>query len=337
MKKRMNSQHYTLFFLLSFLLMALSLHVSCQTESSTTKQAIIDPVAQPEAYGALARALSWGGNLHYENFIAYANGKFYLSVDDKNMGRLDPAQNRIQKMNSPAGLWLSSFEDWLFYSVMPPGAFIQKVKTDDTNAVRVSSISCQYLISDHDHLFAIETATGEVFRIQHDGRLYQTLFDGIATEMIYDGLFLYVCGADKKTGLIRIDPESNTSECLLNRRVSSLNKVEDHFYFIDPSDQNRIHLWHEKTKEDRRISSFSLTRPFIVSEGWLYYLSAEKQNCLMRVPLTADGLNEKRMETIVADQVASFVVFPDVIFYRRADGKRTYRVSLPGGVPIRLT
>ena len=57
----------------------------------------------------------------------------------------------------------------------------------------------------------------------------------------------------------------------------------------------------------------------------------------MRVPLTADGLNEKRMETIVADQVASFVVFPDVIFYRRADGKRTYRVSLPGGVPIRLT
>lgn len=208
--------------------------------------------------------------------------------------------------------------------------------TDGTNSVRISSFAYQYLIAGQEYLFGILTSTGQVMRMKHDGTDRQSLFDGFATELQYDGRFLYVCGADDKTGLIRIDPVSGLATRLLDRRIVSLNKVGDWYYFSDPADQQRVHAWSLQDKIDRQVTECSLTHPFIVYDGWLYFLDTENQNRLMRLPV-ADGCADPEKADLVADDaVSSFVILPDAVYYRRPEGGRIYRVPLPFGDAVRI-
>lgn len=301
-----------------------------------SQPASIDPVAEPDAFQSAARQLAWSGNLHYQNFVIDGGGRLLLSAEAETIAFLEYGETATVPLIGQPGRSLAGAGNWLFFTAGELGTSLRKIKTDGTNSVRISSFAYQYLIADQDFLIGILTSTGQVMRLQHDGTDRQSLFDGFATELQYDGRFLYVCGADDKTGLIRIDPLSGLSTRLLDRRVVSLNKAGDWFYFADPADQQRVHAWSEQENLDRRVTDCSLTRPFIVYDGWLYYLDTENQNRLMRLPV-ADGCTEaKQGDLVVNDAVSSFVILPDAVYYRRPQGSRIYRVPLPSGEPVRI-
>lgn len=323
--------------LAGLLLALLALQTACGPAMKTTEPSAIDPVLQPDAYQAASAALAWSGNLHYQNFVIFGDGKTFLSAEDGLIASLDTRHMSTDKLNGHPGGQFAWHDGWLFYAAGQLSNTVRKIKIDGSNSVRISTFSYQYLVASQDYLMGILTATGQVMRMNHDGTARQSLFDGFATELQYDGQYLYVCGSQDKTGLIRIDPETGTSTRLLDRRISSLNKVDDWFYFADLSDQQRVHAWSEKDGKDLRVTECSLTRPFIVYDSWLYYLDTERQNRLMRLPVTAGCADKEQCELVVDDAISAFVILPDAIFYRRPSANRIYRVPMPGGDPVRIS
>ena len=259
-------------FLILLLVLAIGLLTACNGALKLAEPVAIDPDSDPDTYQTAARDLAWNGNLHYQNFVFYGDRTIFLSAEDGTIARLAHHAASVRQMDNHPGCQFAGYDNWLFYGAGQLNNTVRKIMTDGTNSVRISTHSYQYLIASKDYLMGILTATGQVMRMTHDGTDRQSLFDGFATELQFDGQSLYVCGSQDKTGLVRIDPETGTSTVLLRRRIISLNKVGDWLYFTDPSDQHRIHAWSESEKKDSRIGDFSLTRPFIVYGGWLYYL-----------------------------------------------------------------
>ncbi|MDW7656588.1 MAG: DUF5050 domain-containing protein [Bacillota bacterium] len=323
--------------LISLIMVMLVILSACGSAAQAPEPAAVDPVLQPDVYRAASTNLAWSGNLHYQNFVIYGDGLTFISAEDGLIASLDTRRMTVNKLIGNPGCQFAWHDGWLFYAAGQLSNTVRKIMTDGTNSVRISTFSYQYLIASQDYLMGILTSTGQVMRMDHDGTRRQTMFDGFATELQYDGQFLYVCGSQDKTGLIRIDPETGVSARLLDRRISSLNKVGDWYYFADLSDQQRVHAWSEVEGNDLRVTEFSLTRPFIVYDSWLYYLDTEHQNRLMRLPVSAGCAKTDQCELVVDDAISSFVILPDAIFYRRPDTNRIYRVPLPGGDPVRIS
>jgi hypothetical protein len=323
--------------LIGLILASFAVLSACGPAALAPEPTAIDPVLQPDAYRAASEYLARSGNLHYQNFVICGDGKTFLSAGDGLIASLDTGRMTVDKLNGHPGNQFAWHDGWLFYAAGQLSNTVRKIKTDGTNSVRISNFPYLYLVASQDYLMGILTSTGQVMRMNHDGTARQSLFDGFATELQYDGQYLYVCGSQDKTGLIRIDPETGISTRLLDRRISSLNKVDDWFYFADLSDQQRVHAWSEKEGKDLRVTEFSLTRPFIVYDGWLYYLDTERQNRLMRLPVTAGCTRTDQCELVVDDAISAFVILPDAIFYRRPAANRIYRVPLPGGDPVRIS
>lgn len=290
----------------------------------------------PDAYQAAAAPLAWQGNLHNQNFVIFGQDNLFLPERNGTVARLD-GQLRLFPVDPSSGCQFAWADGWLFYTSGSQNSTIRKVRSDGSNGVRIANLPYQYLVADRGNLFAILTSTGQVMRFRQDGTDRAVLFDGFATELQYDGSRLYVCGANDQTGLVRIDPDSGSSEILLQRRVVSLNVVGDTLYFADPDDNHRVYVWSSEDSRDRCLCDLSLTRPFIVYANWLYYVDTDNQGRLMRLPLSDTAADLEQAVLVVDDAVASFVVLPDAVYYRRPEDNGVFRVPLDGGRPQKIT
>jgi hypothetical protein len=312
------------------------LTVACSSGSWPEAPRGIGLADDPEAYRAAAEPLAWRGNLHYQNFVIFGLDSLFLCARSGSVARLDGAL-RLFPVDPAPGCQFAWSDGWLFFTSGTQNSTVRKVQSDGSNAVRIANLPYQYLVADRGFIFGILTATGQVMRFRQDGTERVVLFDGFATELQYDGTSLYVCGANDQTGLIRIDPETGTSEKLLERRVVSLNVVGDTLYFADPDDEHRLYAWSGSDQGDQCLCDLSLTRPFIVYANWLYYVDTKNQNRLMRLPLKGTRTDLDRSVLVIDDAVASFTVLPDAVYYRRPEDNTIYRVPLAGGSPQKVS
>ena len=323
--------------LMLFCLLSLIFVASCQ-EQIAARPGTIDAGQQPEAYAGQAGELARNGNLHQGNFVIYCSSSWLVTARDSQIARLEQPGNTVSWLTGLKGSRLASHDRWLFYSGATAGSStVRKVMPDGSNDVRISRASCQYLIADSQHLYAILNDSGQVVRFNHDGTGQQILFEGRATEMIYTQDALYVGGSDETTGLYRVDLQDGTTRLLLDKRVISLNKAGDSLYYISPDDQHRVNRWQLDNGQENRVTSFALARPFIIHDGWLYFIDSENQNALMRLPLLENSADEAQMEKVVDDAIGRFVLLPDAVFYQRSGSDRIYRVPLPHGPAQRVT
>jgi hypothetical protein len=298
---------------------------------------IIDPINEAARYEAKAVELARSTNLLYQNFAVFSNGAYYIGMGDEGLFRLSSATNKREKIDARPGSYLSIQDDWIFYVSGSLGDAVHKIMTDKTNSVRISTQSFHSLMVDGDWLYGIITSTGQVVRMKTDGTQQESLFDGFAREMLFDGPNIYVCGSEDLNGLVQIDPDTGTATRLLSQTVSSLNKVEDRFYFADPTDQYRVYTWSIGDSEPKKLSDRSMTHPFMVYDGWFFFLDTDNQCRLCRVPISEQKLDTDQLYVIVDDVVQSFLIFPDSIFYRRPHRDTVYRVPLDGGKPVPIS
>ena len=149
---------------------------------------------------------------------------------------------------------------------------------------------------------------------------------------------LYVTGLDNGAGVIACDLTSGEQQQVLTKRVSSLNVSGDWLYYADPDRNFLLFSWSMSEKQEYAISEFSIEKPFIVSSGYLYFISPDDQNRLFRQQQSGrQMMNQRNLELIVDDAVESFVVIGDYVYYQRPDSRRIYRVGFAGGKPLRIT
>ncbi|NLM79097.1 MAG: DUF5050 domain-containing protein, partial [Ruminococcaceae bacterium] len=171
--------------LMLFCLLSLIFVASCQ-EQIAARPGTIDAGQQPEAYAGQAGELARNGNLHQGNFVIYCSSSWLVTARDSQIARLEQPGNTVSWLTGLKGSRLASHDRWLFYSGATAGSStVRKVMPDGSNDVRISRASCQYLIADSQHLYAILNDSGQVVRFNHDGTGQQILFEGRATEMIY--------------------------------------------------------------------------------------------------------------------------------------------------------
>ena len=86
-----------------------------------------------------------------------------------------------------------------------------------------------------------------------------------------------------------------------------------------------------------RISDKSIEKPFMVSDGYLYYIDCNLQNQLFRAALKNKGKElAGDVELVVDDAVERFVRLGDVIYYQRPQSKWIYAVCPLGSRPVRI-
>ena len=309
---------------------------SCSRPNEFAGPRTIDHMEDPAAYSEAARRLSQGGNMAYGNFILYADGAYWLTGTNEHVSRLSAGSARPVAIHDMPGHNFTSDEGWLFYTAGQLNNSVRKIKTDGSNDVRISSLSFTSLIAEQGQLWSIQTNSGQVMGQKQDGTQRRILFDGFASSILYQDGFLYVSAANSSSGLIKIDPATGISTRLLDRRISSLNIEGDWFYYADPADKNRVHAWSPNQENDRCTSDLSLARPFIIYDGWLFYIDTDDQNRLYRLPVRDGCLYAAHKHLVVDDVVASFVLLPDAVYYRRPADGRVYTVALQGGQISRI-
>lgn len=330
-------------FLWKMTALALSLVIACAiffsgcSPDTIPAPNAIDPVDETAKYEAKAVELSRSTNLLYKNFAVFRNGAYYIGMGDEGLFYLPIKANRLERIDERPASYLSAQDNWIYYVSGSLGDAVHKIMADRTNSVRISTQSFHSLMVEGDWLYGIITTTGQVVRMKTDGTKQESLFDGFAREMLFDGQYLFVCGSEDLNGLVQIDPDTGTTTRLLSQTVSSLNKSGDRFYFASPTDQYRVYTWSIGDSEPEKISDRSITHPFMVYDGWFFFLDTDNQCRLCRVPISDRELETDQLVVMVDDVVHSFLIFPDSIFYRRPHRDTVYRIPLDGGTPVPIS
>lgn len=264
-----------------------------------------------------------GGNLHYYNFVLTTAEAIYYTDIDGNLAGRPPAGGRTRILADHEAGNLALAEDTLFYTQGITGGFLHKISSDGTNQVRIGRNSLKYLVTADNLLYAIENGSGKAVRLNPDGTGRQELSDSGATALFYRDNKLYI--SSQKEGIIEIDLETDVKRTVTELLVSSLNVYGDWLYFTDPSRHNLLYAWSLQTGTGGPISDFSLEKPFIISDGYLYGILPLNQNRLYRWPVAGDGqLELAKAQLVIDDAVNLFVVCADKVYYQRPDCKRIY-------------
>jgi hypothetical protein len=279
--------------------------------------------------------IAGGGNLHYQNLVLPVESGICFNASDGQLS-VSAADGSIRiSLCSQAGGYLACDGSFLFFT--SEDQYLTKIRLDGTGQVRIGQTPLKYLICDQDWIYAIEADKGVPVRLKKDGTGRMVLSDREAIALTLSGKKLYLTGPDDRSGLRVVDLESDQSEVILQKQVSSLNADGGFLYYSVPSDGYRLHAW-SLTKPDMAISRFSVDKPFVVSGGHLYYISTGQQSRLYRLPVSGQiKLDNLEPELIVDDLVDSFAVIGGWIYYQRPFSSRIYRVAIVDRQIIRIT
>lgn len=86
-----------------------------------------------------------------------------------------------------------------------------------------------------------------------------------------------------------------------------------------------------------QIMEKSIEKPFMVSDGYFYYIDCSLQNQLFRIALKKDGKGvEAKAELVADDAVDRFVRLGEVIYYQRLQSSWIYAVCPLATRPVRI-
>lgn len=279
-----------------------------------------------------------GGNLHYRNFVLFVGQSIFFNSSAGQFCRADPDGRNARVLSEQACANLAFNGSSIFYTDNRQNDSLGKISPDGTNQVRIGSTPLNCLISFDDRLYAIEVSSGKAISLKTDGTGRKLLAD-IRADALWesDGL-IYISGTDDPAGLIRYDPQSGQSEFVLTKKISSPNLQAGWLYYADPADNYRLRAWSLHEKTDWPISRFSVEKPFIVSQGYLYFINAARQDSLCRLPVNGrQQLNQPQPELVADDAVDAFAIYGKQVYYRRAGSQRIYRLPVTGGKALRIT
>lgn len=283
-------------------------------------------------------AAEQGGNLHYQNMVLAVAGQIVFNAENKLLSIANEDGSNSRALVKQAGGNLARLDDQLFFTVNGQAGALSKVNLDGTNKVRIGSKSIKYLICSGQMLYAIETDQASVIAQRPDGTGRSVLTGQKAAALALADGKLYITGLDDGAGVQAFDLASGEQHQVLAKRVSSLNISGEWLYYADPDLDFQLFSWSMSEKQEYAISEFSIEKPFITSNGYLYFISPDQQNRLFRQKQTGKQmLNQRDFELIIDDAVESFVVIGDYIYYQRPDSRRIYRVGSAGGKPLRIT
>ena len=283
-------------------------------------------------------AAEQGGNLHYQNLVLAVDGQIVFNAENNLLSIANEDGSSSRALTKQAGGNLASLGSQLFFTLNGQAGALSKINLNGTNQVRIGSTSLKYLIGNGQMLYAIESDQASVIALRPDGTNRRILISQKAAALALANGKLFVTGLDDATGVLSFDLESGGQEQILAKRVSSLNVSGDWLYYTDPVRDYQLFSWSLTDKQEYAISDFSIEKPFISSNGYLYMISPDEQNRLFRQPLSGkQKMDQRDFALVIDDAVNSFVVIGDYIYYQRPDSRRIYRVGAAGGKPVRIT
>jgi hypothetical protein len=320
--------------LIAFLSITAWVPAACSLSQNT------DPAANETTrpLAAIMEQAAQGGNLHYQNMVLPVNGTIIFNSSQGYLCRAAADGSNPEILLKETGGNFANDQERLFYTEESQAGALAKMNFDGSSPVRIRQSAIKYLICSQDWLYAIEVTTGMPVRMKKDGSNRTLLTDHQAVALALSAQKLYICCGDYQAGLMVINLATDESEQLLDYKISSLNVAGQWLYYSLPADNYRLHAWSLELKKDTLISQFGIDKPFIVSEGFLYFIYAEEQNRLYRLPVSQDlGLELDQAELVIDDLVDSFVVCGPYIYYQRPASQRIYRVSAKDLQKCRIT
>ncbi len=290
-----------------------------------------------EELAAAQKSAANGGNLHYQNLVLAVDERilFNSAAGQLTIAASDGQNN--QALSKISGSNLSSDGNMLYYTSGLQTGVLEKINLDGTNQVRIGTTPLKYLIFNDNFLYAIEADDGDVIQLKTDGTGRKLLLDTKAIALNLTDEILYVTGADDSSGLSAVNLQTGTTEQLLQQQVGSLNIYDHWLYYVNPADNYKVYAFSPNSKKSWQISQFSIEKPFVISEGFLYYIVSTDQNRLYRLPVDGRKSLAQKPELIIDDAVGSFAVCLQDIYYQRPNSNRIYKVSCSGGTPRQIT
>ncbi len=279
-----------------------------------------------------------GGNLHYQNLvlpvgnqIAFNSfeGHFCLAETDGSIG-LELIESSA---SSPVNVG-----NQLFYTEGQTNGLLTRIDLDGTNHIRIGNTPLKYLLTYNQLLYAIDSETGAVISLKGDGTDRREITANQAVALALSNGKLFITGASADHGLTIVDLDSGEKTLLLTQRISSLNISGDWIYFAEPEESYRLTAWNMQSKSGQSISQRGLDNPFIVSNGYIYYIDSADQKRLYRSVMVGNqSIDAQKAELVVDDAVGEFVVCDNYVFYKRPSSSRIYRADVTGGQSLRIT
>lgn len=213
-----------------------------------------------------------------------------------------------------------------------------KIRTDGTNKVRIGQKAVSNLIYHNDYIYAIEMPEGTAIRVRPDGNGREVISTGPVSSMIFHENVLYLASKASTNGLIRYDPETEKSETIANVAAGCIQAENDILYFTDLQRQYQLFaLELQANTIDRQpiqILNQAIEKPFIISEGWLFFIDSSKKQQIFSLKINAsEKLNPSDAIITVDDAAEKFVVIFPFIYYQRPDQNRIYRMVVGNSRP----
>jgi hypothetical protein len=323
------------YFLIVFLalLMFSGTFTGCTTSSGTETSA-----TETGWQNTIVLAAAQGGNLHYQNLVLEIGDRIVFNSSDGQLclAASDGSANQIiYDLSSSSPVFC---DDTLYFVEGSASGKLAKIDLDGSNQVRIGQTPLKYLLCHDSTLYAIESENGKAISLQPDGTGRRLLVESQAIALTMSGDRLFITGAEASSGLTMIDLPTGEKTIVLNQRISSLNVSGDWLYFSDPAAGFRLTACSLPQKSCVSISSFSVDKPFVISGGYIYFVIADSQNRLFRLPVDGnqklDGLTPA---LVVDDAVESFAICGSQVYYQRPASSRIYRIAVTGGTSLRIT
>ncbi len=292
---------------------------------------------QTQGPGALDSNSDCGGNVYYQNFVDLIDGQIIFSNSAGELNIAQPDGSDQATLLDIAGTNFAFDGQTLFFTQGSSSGELMKINLDGTNGVRIGFTALKNLVVLDQTLYAIEAEQSTAISLKQDGTGRRVIVETPAASMLIHAGKILIIGVSDDSGLVRYDPVSGKSELLLSQRISSPNVCGDWLYYANPNDSNRLYAWSFETGISTKISSFGIDKPFIVSEGIIYFIDSTDNSRLYSHPLEqAQTINLTDSRMVIDDAVGNYVVCEDFIYYQRPEDKRIYRVDTDGSAPIRI-
>jgi hypothetical protein len=308
-----------------------------KNESYTDQSQIPDPVL-PTAADEHLKLMS-AINIPGANLVVTDGGSIFFRDRNDNFVKAGPDGSSPEILLEASVSWPFLADDQLFFAAGPEFGSLSKIKTDGSNQVRIGSKDMNNLIYFNDYIYAIELPEGKVIRVKPDGNGREVIYeDPVSTMILHQDMF-FLAGKTSDQGIIRYNPESKISETIVNITAGCIQTENDFLFFTDLQQQYQLfalNLQSENTdQKPELILNQVIEKPFIVSNGKLFYIDSSKKQQIYSIGVDADEQLDPDKAVVAVDDAADrFVVIYPFIYYLRPDQNRLYRTFIGNNRPV---
>lgn len=275
---------------------------------------------------------------HFPSFINVV-GKTVFFIEGTNSGKIykvDTDGKGETLVSDANAKYLIATQLYIFYIDTKDGYVYRTLHDGSKKTLLFNKVTAQIQsVDDVLYIFPANESTG-IYKISMEAVKSFTTVALSPSPVSKSTTAASVSGASSAASVPGTSGTANTSILLVDIGLSpdeyeSVNIQDNHCFYIDKTNNQTISVFDNKRHED--FLKTSLQSPFIISDGYIYFINQGDESRLYRV----SSVKPSDKEMIINDRVNQFVVCGNSIYYRRENNLEIYRTPVDGGISYKIT